>query len=282
MNSLNQKLVKTVADFLAPGKRTKFLNSVNLLNECLKVGEWVPHASRKVESGFYQGLSKCNFKRDYNSKNEKGQALALNLSFTIQYGHLFQGDLDLAIAVIYQYFDNHPDYTAPGKEKPSFKVPEEVLRAWVTLCSEKHDSVLFLNHTRPKAVKTTIGLSSKVTKTLKETGLDIDLSTVKEAIRYRLVQAENKQGKPLYKANGEPLMVYEAYVEFSEGCKFGQTRFLNPGCCEACGKPIPSRMFVPIEAKDKLSGHQIGMWIGTDCAKNIFGVKDIGIEKRWL
>jgi hypothetical protein len=278
---LNKKLVKKIADFLPDGKRKKFLAGVDLLNQCIEAEEWIPHASRKVESAFYQGLARSPFKSDYSAKDRKAQEEAWQLSHCISFGGGFSGkNLDTAIKTFYEYCERWPSYTAHGKPKPSFPVPEDIVRAWVELANQKTDAVMFLNLSRPKVKITDIGLSPKVTKTLKEMELDIDIRTIKSAIKYRYVHAvDEKTGEKLHRMNGEPLMVLEAYVEFSNGAVHNATRFQNPGCCEACGKPIPSRFFAPVEAKDRKSGKQIAMWIGTDCAKNIFGVKDLGVKK---
>jgi hypothetical protein len=67
-------------------------------------------------------------------------------------------------------------------------------------------------------------------------------------------------------------------VVWSDGIIHGKSRFAGNGC-HACGKHIPSGRFVPVEAHDKKSNKTISLWLGCDCAKNIFGIKDIGVEK---
>ena len=75
------------------------------------------------------------------------------------------------------------------------------------------------------------------------------------------------------------MLVPEYFVDWTPGTQMGRSRF-SYGCkCEACGKSIPSGRFVAIEADDMNSGDHIGLWIGQDCARNIFGVKDEGMDR---
>jgi hypothetical protein len=178
-------------------------------------------------------------------------------------------------------------------DKDLKKISPEFLIAWCSLCVEKQNARRFLDEQRPLPVKTEIGLSPKVTKTLKELNLDIDMSSIKPAkINYRLVPARyspfnTKEQKLFGKVivnetrNGSKYSMLERdyYIDWTKGIVHGQSRFTHhTGHCEACGKNIPSWTFVPLEAKDKKSGQLVSLLAGCDCAKNIFGVKDIGIE----
>jgi hypothetical protein len=136
-----------------------------------------------------------------------------------------------------------------------------------------------LDASRPVPVITAIGLSPRVTATLKECNLDVDLPSIKLAkIDFRWVRAY-EDGKPAFRKDGKPRMEKCYFVEWSQGIKHGCSRFADGGHCEACGKRIPSQRYVPIEATCKKQG-LISMWIGCDCAKNIFGIKDAGIDKN--
>lgn len=40
-----------------------------------------------------------------------------------------------------------------------------------------------------------------------------------------------------------------------------------------------SYRFTPIEVYDKASRKWLGLWLGLDCGRNIFGVKDKGVDR---
>ncbi len=172
------------------------------------------------------------------------------------------------------------------------KISPEFLIAWCSLCIEKKTARFFLDSVRPLPVVTAIGLSPKVTKTLKDMNLDIDLPTIKPAkIAYRVIAKLNMNFRS--KEYGQIMMGtsdndskyslvdYDPYVKWSEGIVHGQSRFTHrTGHCEACGKNIPSWRFVPVEAFDKTSKKLVSFLLGCDCAKNIFGIKDIGVDYK--
>jgi hypothetical protein len=270
--TLNQENIAIVSGFLNGARRAKFLASIAILESSLKDDSWAKRGSVKVESGFYQGLVRCRFAKNYEAKNQKAQDEAWALSYCLSFGNPFRGtDVDLAITTYLEFYKQN---------KLPFKVPVEVLHAWVSLCGEKAEAKTYLNGLRPKPVITPVGLSPKVTKTLKEMNLDLELSTIKMAeIVSKQVPAIDSTFKPLFNSDGTRKMDTIWYVKWSKDIKLRATRFTSSRGCEACGRPIPSRRFVPVEAKDQVSGQLIGMWIGCDCAKNIFGIKDIGIAK---
>lgn len=136
-------------------------------------------------------------------------------------------------------------------------------QSWAALCGEKDAAIAILDAARPLPKITAIGLSPKVTKTFRECNLDIDVNSI------RMAKIE-----PL-KIN-DKLTIY--IVAWSEGIRHGQSRFAGGGC-EACGKAIPSGRFVPVEAVCRRAG-LVSLWLGCDCARNIFGIQDVGIDRH--
>lgn len=278
MKRLNPALVTKVRSALSGSRLAKFDASIAILNESLLLGGWTPRGSVKAKSGFYQGLvPHLNFNKDYSQQGAKGKAqdLAWGLAHTLNFGGGVNGKVDASIVQIVRNGsrDRHGEL---AKIKPS----DDVILAWVELCAEKNEAFELLTRARPLPTITRIGLSPKVTKTLIEMNLDIELSSIRMAqivTKYRL--SLDDSGKPILDKKGKQILVPYQIVVWSKGIVHGASRFAIGGCCEACGKPIPSRMFVPIEALDKASGKLVSMWLGCDCAKNIFGVKDIGVRK---
>jgi hypothetical protein len=61
-------------------------------------------------------------------------------------------------------------------------------------------------------------------------------------------------------------------VQWAAGTKF-DSRFGGGYHCSLCSKAIPSGRFVPVTGRGA-DGVVHGMWVGEDCAKKFFGVKN--------
>jgi hypothetical protein len=308
---LNPKLVELVSSEISGKRLEKFLASVKIINDSLS------------QSGFYQGLTGClRMDRDYSAVGRKKALfeLASSIEFCLSYGRpIRDGYTEQEILDAIQLLRSSQD---SNKNKPiSIKVTDAAILAWIQLCTDKAQASAYLTSLRPKPKLTKILLSPKVTKTLIEMHLDLDIQSIVPAkIVRKHFPAFDKTGKPLflsvemlqayivyaqpkqvpgvfsqrcpikaYDSKGKPLFsdkekslvnLIIPVVEWSKGIKFNRTRFTCG--CEACGKRIPSRRFVPVEARDKKSNDLIGMWLGCDCASNIFGIKDKGIGRSDL
>jgi hypothetical protein len=162
------------------------------------------------------------------------------------------------------------------------KLPLEFAKAWMELCNEKTLAIHELDRSRPLPVVTEIGLSLKVTKTMTEMNLDIDLSSVRMAdLDFIWVDKRNLDtSEIMYDRQGNAIKEKEYFVKWTPGIVHGQSRFYaGLSECEACGKNIPSGRFVPVEAHDKKHNRLVSFWLGCDCAKNIFGIKDSGVKR---
>lgn len=281
MKQLTPSLVATVRTALKGKKLEKFDASIKILNDSLAQGSWVLRGSVKAKSGFYAGISNVDVDRHYeDSLTYKSKAYyeaqnASSVYFLLMWGQSrFSNDkhseekLLRGIKVLREH----------GNGK--FKLTDEQAIAWMKLVAEKDRAFEFLMDARPKPVLTKILLSTKVTKTLKEMNLDIDIQTIKEPkmVVWKKEPVLDANGRKTYDRNGKQRFVIWWKIKWEKGCKHGQSRFADNDC-HACGKTIPSRMFVPVEAVDKKTGGYVSLWLGCDCAKNIFGVKAVGIDK---
>lgn len=269
--SLTPELIETVRSGLKGKKLEKFNESIAILQESLAQDGWTPRGSIKAQSGLYQGVAKYNV--SYHSGPEHNEDFALMMC--LNYGSP-AGEIGNAIDRLFTRVSKKTGKLIAAKMNRQF------VEAWVEFCREAYRASEYLTALRPKPVITEIGLSPKVTATLKDMSLDINLPSLKPAeIKFRQEPAFDKDGNRMYNRLGEPMFNYIPYVDWTPGTKFNRTRFSYTGnCnCEACGKRIPSGMFVPVEADDQNSGDRIGMWIGVDCARNIFGIKDKGLNR---
>lgn len=253
-SSITAQNLETVARFLKGRRLEKLMASIEILRAAEARGVYEGRESVKALAGFGPGLA--------GGKKFKGVTGTFaddwarhRAESCVRYGQPYAG----------------VSFAATG-------VPQEVTDAWVQLCGIAHKLHQQLKAARPKPVITAIGLSPKVTKTLTEMNLDLDLPSITPAkIEAIWEQGKYKNGAPMIDWEGKPIMVIVDYiVRWTPGTKFGKSRFYAG--CQACGKPIPSGQYVPIEANCRKNG-RIGLWIGCDCARNIFGVKDQGVKR---
>jgi hypothetical protein len=260
IKQLDPQAVEAVAGFMKGKKREKFLASVQIINESLEKGGWVPRGSVKAFAGF-QGLGSAQRRGAYPSA-------MYDLYRCVQDG-----------SGIGEEYRDYP-YTDEEILSLRAKAPVAVIRAWVQVRTEAGYAYEHLNACRPLPKITQVGLSPRVTTTLKEANLDIDLSSIRMAdLDFEWVQVRDKKtGEPKVDGQGKLVMTKRYFVVWSEGIVHGTSRFAMNDC-EACGRRIPSHRFVPIEAHDQRGDRLVSLWVGCDCASNIFGVKDVGIEK---
>jgi len=253
--TFDEAAVAVVEGFLKGKRLEKFQESVRAVREGLAADGWVGNGAQKSTKGFGQGLV---------TKVHGGH-------------HLSREYFEPYMAL---QFGSRCEVNASDEVLTSLvpKVPAEVARAWVKVCRDAVKVSAYLHALRPLPKVTEIGLSPRVTKTLTETSLAIDLPSIKPAkVKTRWVRDfDEKTGKPKTDRWGEPVFVPVPYIEWTPGTLFGKSRHVCG--CEACGKHIPSGRYVAIEADCSKNGH-VGLWVGADCAKSIFGVKDKGIEK---
>jgi hypothetical protein len=278
VKALTQEYVDKVAGFFSGKRREKFLASVDVINQSLAQDAWISRGSAKAGAGFSGLLGNTQTARrldrglerlyDYGHELQK---TCFELSMTIRHG---------SARLTLEELERLVDEDAVKAKLKKAGVPLGVLGAWVALNWERREACELLDAARPLPVITPIGLSPRVTATLTECNLDLDLPSIRMAeIAFRMVPAFNKDGVPLFdKRTGERVMRRQYYVKWSEGIAHGRSRFAHGGC-EACGKSIPSGRFVPVEAHDKARNELVSMWLGCDCARNIFGIKDVGIGK---
>lgn len=248
--------VQTVANFFRSKRREDFLASMEVIRESLAAGSWIqPRGAQRAKKGISKGFGKA---QDLCLRYDDPRSEPVFRCFmTIRHGsNLSQSELDVIT-------DDEISRIIP-------KAPIEAVRAWlrlmVALTAIRED----LDASRPLPVYTEIGVSPKVTKTLQDAEIDLDLSTrrVCPVGWYWIVVADE---------NGRERREKYYFPKWPSNTKFGSSRFA--GCdCEACGKTIPSKRYVPVVIDNK-QGVPFGFWFGRDCAANILGIKDIGLQR---
>ena len=296
MRGLDKELLAVVYPSFKGKKLEKLQNSVRLLEESLALGSWVKYGSVKVPSGF-QGLYTVPHGSLFEgAKLDILHALYADVSALqrlMSYGYLPQ-----EVTPFYRtYDDNGNRSTRPEPRPPKLveahellckatsktgkllKIPSiEVIYAWLSLNKQRKEISTWLDKSRKPPVVTEIGLSPLVTATLKEMNLDIDLSSIVPAKIERREKWED-----IINSKGEKVkrLTYEYYVAWREGIAHGRSVHSRGGRqahCHACGHAVPSGNFVCLEAYDNIRKEWVSLVMAKDCAKNVFGVMDVGVH----
>ena len=285
--AINPAAMATLAKALKGKRLERLQETVACIDASLAAGGWLPKMSQKTK-GISQGFP-------YPSRNRgvRYDSPVREADMAVRYGSN-PGTWEAMVAA---------GATEDELQALSPKQPLEAIQAWLTVCREVSVARKLLDAMRPLPKQTEIGLSPKVTTTLTDMGLDIDLASIvptkigctwhqgryprtvekrewsSELGRYTLREEPHPQaGELMFDKQGEPVMVPHYFLDWTPGTQFGLSRFAHRDC-EACGKTIPSGEFVAIEADCKKQGH-VGMFFGRDCAANIFGVKDAGLKGK--
>jgi hypothetical protein len=287
VTTLPTAAIETVAAAFKGKRLELFRASMDILSEALENGAWLPKkASAQVMKGVNKGLTG---KRDilrsvdpHRSNHIGSDAPGTNhdLYMLLRFAHPLNAEHVASRNTAYATLTPTSPWTADGSILPVQGLSAKLVQAWQDVCEAVHAACEMLDEARPKPVITAIGLSPKVTTTLKEMDLDIDLPSIRMAkIDYYGTQKwDEKKNAWKFKQNGMPIMEHAYFVCWTKGIKHNMSRFAHSGGCEACGKHIPSGRFVPVEANCRKNG-LVSFWLGCDCARNIFGIKDLGLAK---
>jgi hypothetical protein len=267
--TITDEQIQPIRRFFGGKRLAIFDEAVAVIRESVAQGGWVSRGAQRASKGLGKGIAshKALSKPTIDYGDPRSQAL-FRCYMAASYGtHLRQEELDVA---------TDDDLRDLGP-----KVPIGVMRSWMGLMVALRAIFADLDASRTLPAVTEIGLSPKVTATLQDIGIDLDLSTRRmPPLDWRWVDArEIKDGRVVVILNpdGTPKQVKFYFVRWPDRTVFGSSRFSHRDC-EACGKTIPSRMFVPVLI-DNRAGMPHGFWVGCDCARNIFGIKDVGLPK---
>lgn len=146
-------------------RKAKFEKGLGVLRASIAQGQWVPRGKATVLAAISQGMVKGRQLPDRHSYAPEAAVISNpawdeynELERSLEFGHDYRGKHTIAAALI--------------------KIPEHVQRAWFEVCIGVRELCSVLDRIRPKPVITSVGLSPRVTKTLQEMGLALDLSTV--------------------------------------------------------------------------------------------------------
>lgn len=287
MKELSPELVRVVSEALKGKKLEIFQSCVAIINESLALGGWTKRGSVKSIKGFSQGIINhlnLNYEslRKYNpttgEMENTPESITLDkakgLSRSLCSGVPASGFTLEEVEFIYNHI-NEKEVSSSG-EKLKINQPLEVCIAWLKLLEEVAEARARLDAYRPLPSITEIGVSPRVTRTLDEMGMGAEEYSIKlaELERHEKWVVElDRYGNEIKRLN-----VWYT-VKWPKGIIHNKSRFSTLSRnCEACGKAIPSGNFVPMEMH-RSDNSKFSMWVGTDCAKNLFGIKDVGVKR---
>lgn len=254
--------------------REKAEVALGLLLESEQAGEWLPKASRSVRAA----LSKANVAQRLVEGLKRDLTSIERVRTSGDYGH---GEGWLIYHSVYYCKTGFFAKLKPEDwqriealaTEPEQKAVLEAVRPYVETFREVGALMERLDATRPKPVFTAIGVSPTVTKTILETGLDLDLKTIRvcpmEFFRVEVVGTDK---------HGQETRHWETRIRllWPVGTRHNRSRFANGGGfskCHACGHSIRNPFnWVPLLIDDK-DGVPHALWVGRDCSESLFGIK---------
>lgn len=236
---------------------TKAREALDLLEASEAAGGWLPRASTKVRAALSPAKS-------WVAESLSARAgLPYEARRTLRYGgNVASYDVGLGSLVgdIRKF---------PGLSERDRKDAYDAIFYFRTLASRAAD----LDNSRPKPVITTLGVSPTITATLKDMGVDGRPETV------RVCPIEWHRITRI--VDGVVRTVSVGYLTWPANTKHNASRFARlkraaGAPCQACGHSIRNGFnWVPLLIDDA-QGTPHSLWVGRDCAHNIFGFKVTG------
>lgn len=250
MNALNVKAVRLLVLTWYTGKaREKARTAFDLLEASIAQGSWVPKASRTVVATLGKSNVAEKFAREHVS-------IQHDLHMLLMYGWAckYAQKIDLAAA--------HASNNTNNVDAAAFA--ETYLADFAAV----REAIERLDATRPAPVFTQLGASPTITTTLKDLGLDANVTSMRVCpIEWVTLTRKNpKTGKDVYVKIG--------YLKWPKGIVHNASRFhYYNRQCESCGHAIKNPFnWVPMIV-DNAAGVPHSLWVGRDCAETLFGVK---------
>lgn len=250
---------------------TEAQHALGLLEQSLELGSWIPGASRRCHSA----MSKSNVAKKFAKANEEAYR-AIGATETNRYSTpgwsmwfmLFFGSV----------FDSrNANFAEVRKNLPLDGSSKLVDYAELYLkdMTPVADAMAMLDATRPIPVFTKLGVSPTITKTLEGIfgrGMDFKMDKIYVCPSHlEKLESVDDKGQTVYR--------FVMVLDWPANTVFRASRFANTGSadqCHSCGHAIRNPFnWVPILAEDTL-GTPHALWVGRDCAKNLFEIKAEG------
>jgi hypothetical protein len=248
------------------------------LAEAETLGYWPKGASRKVAAA----LNKCNVAHKFARANERrdhgdGDAGRLNDVFDVRGGSYYKAKLsatNLIHAMMFGSTGHAPDCLVLADKLTPFCVNDTertalaTAREWAAAFAPVAELMERLDATRPKPVYVFKTLSPTVLTNV-NAAMGLNLTTVREPETI-WVKVERLA------KDGTKFWTWAPKIIWPEGTVHNTSKFAygtaNNNTCHACGHAIKNAFnWVALLADN--NGEPRSLWVGKDCARNLFGCK---------
>lgn len=242
--------------------------ALDLLKQSEAEGCWISGASRKVRSALNKAnVVKSKLKAIGNSSLERfgKDTLTQRNGFSLYMSVYFGPDYLLRVDI-----DNLKVNISNDHERAGVELGVEYYNDFIEIARLMRQ----LDDTRPKPVFTSIGLSPTVTETLRDTKLDLDITTVRSC-PWKAIKVQRTL------TNGNVIWDWDLQLDWPKNTWFGMSRHAGASArgnrkCEACGHTILNPFnWVPILVDDN-EKVPYAFIVGRDCARSVFGIKVTG------
>lgn len=240
--------------------RERAADALTAVRRSLAAGYWEPKASRSTWAAFNKANVAINLGRAHEGALDKlrGHSAPLGLrGFDVSMALCYPSARSIKAPINFDALHAQ----APDDLKPVIESAREFCAAMRPL----HEAMAQLDARRPPPVFTYLGVSPTVTALLQSLGLDAHADNIKPA-PFETIQFQRVDGS----------WGWRQVLKWPADTRHGQSRYQEPHQCEACGHAIKNPFnWMPMLAHDG-NGVPYSLWVGTDCAKNLFGIKVSG------
>jgi len=284
--TITQSLVNSSATLLSGKSQQKFFASIDVLNRSLENDQWESRGQSKVIAGTNHfikdsDLPSYGLSLRQHEKNKVEDAM----HYVLWVGFNSYIVIDSFIDTLKNNMDEVKIIISKMKTKKGRT--EDAIISAIMLMAEINQAIHYLNSVVVQSKLDISSLSDRQRDTLSSSLVDIDFMSLRLAkivypvtivpVYPQFASAENK--------NHRATACYRVYIfaqvpaiEWEQGTVFGATGKQGHQC-DACGKNIPSQMFVFLQATCKRTGRTLGLQFGTDCAHRMLNVKSDGVRR---
>lgn len=282
--TITQSLVNSSATLLSTKGQEKFFASIDVLNRSLENDQWETRGQVKVESGLKNFIKDSDLPSYGLGWQHVTSEVESAMKSVLCYG-LSSYSRDSELDTLKNNMDEVKLVIANMKTKKGRT--EDAIISAINMMIEINQAIDYLNSVVVQSKLDLSSLSDRQRDTLSSSLVDIDFMSLRLAkIVYpvtivpeypQFASAENKsyRATACYSVN---VFAHVPAIEWEQGTIFGATGKQGHQC-DACGKNIPSQMFVSLQATCKRTGRTLGLHFGTDCAQRMLNIKSDGVRR---
>ena len=283
--TITRSLVDAAATLLSAKSQEKFFASIDVLNRSLENDQWETRGQVKVESGVKNFIKYSDFPSYGLSGWQHKTNRVENAMEAVLYYGFGSYSRDAQLDILKNNMDEVKSLITKLKTKKGRT--EDAIISAINVMSEINQAIKYLNSVVVQSKLDLSSLSDRQRDTLSSSCVDVDFMSMRLAkIVYpvtiipaypQFASAETKSHRATA-CYGVNIFAQVPAIEWEQGTIFGATG-KGSHQCDACGKNIPSQMFVFLQATCKRTGRTLGLQFGTDCAHRMLNIKSEGVRR---